>query len=129
MRSIEVLVDNAKVKGFLLCDAVGRFCDQIKIEISKGPNVELATQIDQLFFPLQVITGSEEQFSFVVYALPRLTREERGLLAYKEYPDIEIALPAGTVLLTVDGFNKIDGMSVTGMKDVHSSLNKATALL
>lgn len=127
MRNMEVVVDNAKVKGFLLCEAVERFCDDLKIGISKGPNAGLALQIDSLFFPLQKIAGSENCFSFVVYALPRLTREEREPLEYKEHPEVRIDLPAGTVLLTIDGFKRIDGMSVTGMNDVHLSLSKFTA--
>ncbi len=107
MKNMEVVVDNAKVTGFLLCQAIERFCGDLKIGISQGPNADLALQIDRLFFPLQKIAGSENHFSFVVYALPRLTQKEREPLEYKEHPDVRIDLPVGTVRLTIDGFKKL----------------------
>lgn len=121
---LEVMVDNVTVKGFLLRDAVELFCSDLKSSIASGQNAELAVQIDHLFFPLQKISGSENHCSFVVYALPRLALEQRRLLEYKEYPDVRIDLTSGTVLLTIDGFNKIDGVHVLGMPEIYSSINE-----
>jgi hypothetical protein len=121
---LEVMVDNVMVKGFLLRAAVALFCNDLKSSIANGPNAELAVQIDHLFFPLQKIAGSEDHCSFVVYVLPRLDLEKRRLLEYQEHPDVKIDLSSGTVLLTIDGFNKIDGIHVVGIPEIYSSINK-----
>lgn len=80
-------------------------------------NHEISNQLDNVWVPMQVITGSECSFSFMAYPLPRLTIEERKSTELIGSDSLFLGGDDLIIRIDVDDYGKINWFYINGMPD------------
>ena len=86
---------------------------------------EIGKQLDTVWIPLQMVSGSESDFSFMAYPLPRLTVEERNSMELTGGDTIVIVENKISIRIDLDDFGKINWFYITGMPDVFGEITSA----
>ncbi|HEV2189601.1 MAG TPA: hypothetical protein VGR70_20490, partial [Stellaceae bacterium] len=75
-------------RGVMLRDVSPEICLALSKSLRASGDAELAAQMERVVVPVQGFPGTTEDFSFVAWPIPRLTKEERYNMELQEYRDI-----------------------------------------
>lgn len=101
----------------MLVNVIKRHCSKHSDDIGK--------QLDSVWIPLQMISGSESDFSFMAYPLPRLTPEERNSMELTGADRIVISESKISIRIDLDDFGKINWFYITGMPETFGEITCA----
>lgn len=108
----------SEVWPMLAHDLSSRFADLGRLE--------LADDARRLSIPAQTLDGASENFSFLAFSFPRLTREERLAMAFQaDEEEFELAAAGAKVRVVLDNFGRINWLYVTGAPDHFEPLQAA----
>lgn len=108
----------SRPRGSHLTEISARFAEELIRCLNEAAHHEVAAQVNSLVVPDQSLAGTADDFSFLVYPYPVLTKEQRGLLAFDERENLQPRVFDGLVEFDLDGFGFINWMYVKGLPDV-----------
>jgi hypothetical protein len=89
--------------------------------------IDVATQLERVMVPLQNLKGSENEFSFMAFPVPRLTREQLEKIALRDERSIIVRIRNGRIQIEVDDFGQSNWFYVFGLPELYHSLRKSIA--
>lgn len=91
--------------------------------------IDIATQFARVMVPLQGINGSENEFSFMAFPVPRLTREQRERMELRDERSIIVSLRNGRIQIDLDDFGQINWFYVLDLPEQYHQLARSLAAL
>jgi hypothetical protein len=91
--------------------------------------VEAATQLESVMVPLQTMNGSEREFSFMAYPIPRLTREQREEMELRDSRSVSVKVLNGRIRIDLDDFGQINWFYVFDLPELYHKLERSIAVL
>ena len=74
----------------------------------------LASELKEVWIPAQGVSETDDDFSFMAYALPRLTFEQRQSIQIRDEEKIDISVSNGQIAVVTDCFGKINWFYMRG---------------
>ena len=106
--------------GPLLKSIAPTILDDLIDQLQRLGYQETAMELENVVIPLQSLGGSVLSFSFMAYALPRLTFEERNLISLREPIEIPLLCSNGHIRIALDDFGRINWFFFEGLPDLYS---------
>lgn len=91
--------------------------------------IDVATQFENVMVPLQGLKGSENEFSFMAFPVPRLTREQREKMDVRDFRSITVRVRGGRIRIDLDVFGQINWFYVYDLPDLYHQLKNSIASL
>ncbi|MFZ6755226.1 hypothetical protein ACO0KY_17825 [Undibacterium sp. Dicai25W] len=110
-------------KDLMLRDAYPEIVPKIAENLARRGLERVADQIKDILVPYQVPNGASGEFSFMAYSVPRLTPEERQLMALKEAETI--MLDDLGIRIDVDDFGKIAWFYIKNMPEMYELFQRS----
>ena len=85
---------------------------------------EIANQLNDLFIPRQVLTGVDDDFSFMAYPVPRLTQEQLKSAVFREEESLHLKIDSMLFEVVLDNFGKINWFYVKCCSEMYWCLKK-----
>ena len=98
------------------------FFSSVLNELEKMNQCAICQEFGEVVLPLQEISGVAQDFSFMAYAWPRLSLEERNSKCLVDPSEMEISVLGGVVKIHFDWFGRIDWFFVKNIPDFFYAL-------
>lgn len=99
--------------SILLKDACPAFFNELVQYFSRINALNVIRQLEDVWVAAQVISGTEVDFSFMAYQLPRLTVEQRESMPFLGADSISIEFDGAQVTIDLDDFGRVNWFRVT----------------
>jgi hypothetical protein len=99
--------------------------DELAQEMTRLGHGDIAVELRNVLIPLQVLNGTPSSFSFMAYAVPRLTLDQRKSMAIQDVSCIETTCLGGRIRIELDDFGKINWFYVDGLPALHSLIQQS----
>lgn len=113
-----------ELKGVMLRDAAPNFLKKINAIFREMGHEELIGQMNLIFIACQALRGECNDFSFMAYAIPRLTLEERQLLTLQETREVSIKFDNGVISIDLDDFGMVNWIYIKNLPEIFHELLK-----
>lgn len=121
----KINIDEIEYFGFYFSEIFNdEFCDEFEKKINSFKSITRKIEVNNLFVPLQKINKNEMDFSFMVFELPRLTKEERKEIDLMDLENIKLKINNGSVDVSFDWFGKINWITMSNLMEYHQLLHK-----
>lgn len=111
--------------GPMLKESWSNIFGEILTAVRDVGELETCMQLENVMVPLQNIKGSEREFSFMAYPVPRLTREQREKMEVRDFRSITVRLRAGRIQIGFDVFEQINWLSVSDIPELYLDLKRS----
>lgn len=115
----------------LLKDASPALCNWITSQLERLDKHELCRQINAVWLLQQQLAGVEQQYSFMAYPLPRLTRQERQTAVFVGASAHSLAEHEIEVIIDLDDFGIVNWIRVENFPqsyiEIEAALRKAAS--
>ena len=88
-------------------------------------DIKIADQLKKTFLIKQIITGGENDFSFMAYPVPRLTKEELRDAEFCDEISLNVKIESGEVKICFDNFGRINWFYIKNLPDIFKILSKS----
>lgn len=99
--------------SLLLKEACPTFFNALVQHFSGIGASDMICQLEAVWVAAQVISGTEVDFSFMAYPLPRLTAEQRASMDFVGADRIQAKFDGAQVIIDLDDFGRINWFRVT----------------
>jgi len=110
--------------GIRLKDACPDFVSAIRQHLERVGRDGVSRELDDVVVPAQALGGVDDDFSFMAYAVPRLTQNERKRMNLVESEEISIPLADSIIRIDLDDFGKINWFYVKNWPAIYGQLKQ-----
>jgi hypothetical protein len=96
-------------------------------ELQRIGETTLVFQVANVLVPKQRVAGVPEEFSFLAYPMPYLTREQREAAGIQEWRSVSVNLGEARIRIDLDDFGQINWFYVSDLPGMYSDLTEALA--
>ncbi|HJS92176.1 MAG TPA: hypothetical protein VJ738_19575 [Steroidobacteraceae bacterium] len=113
--------------GPVLKDPWDNISEELRGALREIGELDVAKQFASVMVPLQGLKGSENEFSFMAYPVPRLDREQREKMAVRDFRSVTVGVRSGRIRIDLDVFGQINWFYVYDLPELYHQLQNSMA--